>query len=149
MPRGVTADIYRHRHSGYMCGECFDVDAESCSAAAKSGRSEAHFVYIVKQLIFKLSHVWYLIMASRLPGSSEESLPTADLLEKILACRNGDGGFSWFEGMPSNAIITAYPDFNERSIGFKRFSDVMKQLEKDGLVIVEMDEQKTMLIKLL
>ena len=46
-------------------------------------------------------------------------------------------------------IITAYPDFNERSIGFKRFSDVMKQLEKDGLVIVEMDEQKTMLIKLL
>ena len=30
-------------------------------------------------------------------------------------------------------IITAYPDFNERSIGFKRFSDVMKQLEKDGL----------------
>ena len=46
-------------------------------------------------------------------------------------------------------IITAYPDFSERAIGFKRFSDVMKQLEKDGLVIVEMDEQKTMLIKLL
>ena len=46
-------------------------------------------------------------------------------------------------------IITAYPDFNERAIGFKRFSDVMKQLEKDGLVVVEMDEQKTMLIKLL
>ncbi len=46
-------------------------------------------------------------------------------------------------------ILTTYPDFNERSIGFKRFSDVMKQLEKDGLVIVEMDEQKTMLIKLL
>ena len=46
-------------------------------------------------------------------------------------------------------IITAYPDFTEKAIGFKRFSDVMKQLEKDGLVIVEMDEQKTMLIKLL
>ncbi len=46
-------------------------------------------------------------------------------------------------------IISAYPDFNERAIGFKRFSDVMKQLEKDGLVVVEMDEQKTMLIKLL
>ncbi len=46
-------------------------------------------------------------------------------------------------------IVTTYPDFNERSIGFKRFSDVMKQLEKDGLVVVEMDEQKTMLIKLL
>ncbi len=46
-------------------------------------------------------------------------------------------------------IITAYPDFTEKAIGFKRFSDVMKQLEKDGLVVVEMDEQKTMLIKLL
>ena len=46
-------------------------------------------------------------------------------------------------------ILTAYPDFNERAIGFKRFSDVMKQLEKDGLVVVEMDEQKTMLIQLL
>jgi hypothetical protein len=46
-------------------------------------------------------------------------------------------------------ILTAYPDFTEKGIGFKRFSDVMKQLEKDGLVVVEMDEQKTMLIKLL
>lgn len=46
-------------------------------------------------------------------------------------------------------IITAYPDFNEKAIGFKRFSDVMKQLEKDGIIAIEMDEQKTMLIKLL
>jgi len=46
-------------------------------------------------------------------------------------------------------IITSYPDFNERTIGFKRFSDVMKELEKEKLVVVEMDEQKTMLIKLL
>ncbi len=46
-------------------------------------------------------------------------------------------------------IITAYPDFNERAIGFKRFSDVMKQLERDGIIAIEMDEQKTMLIKLL
>lgn len=46
-------------------------------------------------------------------------------------------------------IITTYPGFNERTIGFKRFSDVMKQLEREGLLVVEMDEQKTMLIKLL
>lgn len=46
-------------------------------------------------------------------------------------------------------IITSYPDFNERAIGFKRFSDVMKQLERDGIIAIEMDEQKTMLIKLL
>ncbi len=46
-------------------------------------------------------------------------------------------------------ILEAYPDFQEKTIGFKRFSDVMKQLEKDGLMIVEMDEQNTMLIQLI
>ena len=46
-------------------------------------------------------------------------------------------------------ILTTYPDFNERTIGFKRFSDVMKQLERDGLLVIEMDDQRTMLIKLL
>ena len=61
-----------------------------------------------------------------------------------------DGGFERVNPSILKAdILTAYPDFNERNIGFKRFSDVMKQLEKDGLVVVEMDEQKTMLIKLL
>ena len=44
-------------------------------------------------------------------------------------------------------IQSAYPNFSEKNIGFKRFSDVMKQLEKDGLLTVEMDDQNTMLIK--
>lgn len=61
-----------------------------------------------------------------------------------------DGGFERVNPSILKAdILTSYPDFTERSIGLKRFSDVMKQLEKDGLVVVEMDEQKTMLIKLL
>ena len=46
-------------------------------------------------------------------------------------------------------IQAAYPDFSERSIGFKRFSDVLKQMEKDHLLALEMDEQKNMLIKML
>ncbi|MBQ3157126.1 MAG: NYN domain-containing protein [Clostridia bacterium] len=61
-----------------------------------------------------------------------------------------DGGFERINPSILKAdILTTYPDFNERTIGFKRFSDVMKQLEKDGLVRVEMDDQRTMLIKLL
>lgn len=44
-------------------------------------------------------------------------------------------------------IQAAFPDFSERSIGFKRFSDVLKQLEKDGVLVLEMDEQKTLLIQ--
>ena len=44
-------------------------------------------------------------------------------------------------------IQAIYPDFSERTLGYKRFSDVLKALEKDKLLEVEMDEQKTMLIK--
>ena len=43
-------------------------------------------------------------------------------------------------------ISAAYPDFSEKAIGFKRFSDVLRQLEKDKLLSLEMDEQKNMLI---
>lgn len=44
-------------------------------------------------------------------------------------------------------IQTAYPDFSERSLGFKRFSDLLKALEKESILKVEMDEQNTMLIQ--
>lgn len=44
-------------------------------------------------------------------------------------------------------IQTAYPDFSERGLGFKRFSDLLKTLEKEKILKVEMDEQNTMLIK--
>ena len=61
-----------------------------------------------------------------------------------------EGGFDRINPSILKAdILTTYPDFNERAIGFKRFSDVMKQLEKEGRVQVEMDDQKTMLLKLL
>jgi len=46
-------------------------------------------------------------------------------------------------------IQAAYPDFSERVIGFKRFSDVLKQMEKEGLLRLEMDGQKNMLVKML
>ena len=49
--------------------------------------------------VLSLSEAYYV----RLMSSLEEG----DLLEKILACQNGDGGFAWFPGMNSNAIITA------------------------------------------
>jgi len=47
-----------------------------------------------------------------------------------------------------STIVSDYPGFEEKQIGFKRFSDVMKALEKEGLLQVEMDEQHTMLLKI-
>ena len=47
-----------------------------------------------------------------------------------------------------STIQSDYPDFDERAIGFKRFSDMMKPLEKEGLLVVEMDEAHTMLLKI-
>jgi len=62
--------------------------------------------------------------------------------------RYKEGGFDRINPSILKADIqSAYPDFSERALGFKRFSDVLKALEKDKLLEVEMDEQKTMLIK--
>ena len=41
-----------------------------------------------------------------------------------------------------------YPGFEEKQIGFKRFSDVMKELEKQGLLAIEMDDAHTMLLRI-
>ena len=46
-------------------------------------------------------------------------------------------------------IQAAFPDFTERAIGFKRFSDVLRQMEKDRLLKLEMDEQKNILIRMI
>ena len=88
-------------------------------------------------------------------GDSGDSIPqlTRDNWKEAFAAQLAaykEGGFDRVNPSILKAdILTSYPGFTEKAIGFKRFSDIMKQLEKDGLVVVEMDEQKTMLIKLL
>jgi len=58
--------------------------------------------------VLSLSEAWYVRkMASRLQMQEPTELSDAELLEKILACKNADGGFGWFEGMNSSAVITA------------------------------------------
>lgn len=42
------------------------------------------------------------------PAGADGTDGAADpLLAQVLACRNGDGGFGWFEGMRSSPVITA------------------------------------------
>ena len=54
--------------------------------------------------VLSLSEAWYVrqVASSVIPSEVEESL-----LDRILACRNADGGFAWFEGMRSNPFITS------------------------------------------
>lgn len=57
--------------------------------------------------VLSLSEAYYVrkVLAS-LGAEIEVDEPDSRLLERIMACRNADGGFSWFEGMDSNPQIT-------------------------------------------
>ena len=61
--------------------------------------------------VLSLSEAYYSrLLAGRLGSvisSGDEVEVEKSLLEKILACRNADGGFGWFEGLNSSAVITA------------------------------------------
>ena len=46
-------------------------------------------------------------------------------------------------------IQSLYPDFQEKNVGFKRFSDLLKALEMEKVLALEMDQQRNMLIKML
>ena len=52
--------------------------------------------------VLSLSEAFYVRKAAGIKQS-----PDDDLLPRILACRNADGGFGWFEGMRSSPVITA------------------------------------------
>lgn len=54
--------------------------------------------------VLSISEAYYVRLLS---GRLGTEIPVEDLLDKILACRNGDGGFGWFEGMNSSPVITA------------------------------------------
>ena len=45
-------------------------------------------------------------------------------------------------------IVNDYPDFEERQIGYKRFSDMMRKLESDSMIMIEMDEGHNMLLRI-
>ena len=107
---------------------------------------------------FRMRNDSYNVMVSLVPESassvSSEGAPlTRDTWRSVFAAqlqRYKDDGFERINPSILKADITGdYPDFSEKSIGFKRFSDILKQMEKDGLLALEMDSQKNMLVKML
>ena len=107
---------------------------------------------------FRMRNDSYNVMVSLVPDQSGSSQPEASPLtnENWQAAfsaqlqRYKDDGFERINPSILKADITsAYPDFSEKSIGFRRFSDILKQLEKDGYLKLEMDSQRNMLVKML
>ena len=83
--------------------------------------------------VLSLSEAWYIrLLAGRL-GSE---VPEDDLLDKIMACRNNDGGFGWFEGFDSNPSITAVilermAKLRDRGFQVPDLSSSVKYLDKE------------------
>ena len=48
-----------------------------------------------------------------------------------------------------SAVQAEYPDFTERQIGLRRFSDVLRALEREKLLKLETDESGNMLVNIL
>lgn len=100
----------------------------------------------------------YNVMVSLVPDTASGGLPgvqplTRDNWQTAFAAQlkqYKDDGFERINPSILKADIQSmYPDFSEKTIGFRRFSDILKQLDKDGLLKVEFDQQKNMLIKML
>ena len=63
--------------------------------------------------------------------------------------RYKDDGFDRINPSILKADIQAeYPDFSEKSLGFKRFSEMLRVMEKENMITIETDELKNILIRL-
>nr|MDD6335823.1 NYN domain-containing protein [bacterium] len=73
----------------------------------------------------------------------------AGLISNVLATIREDGFERVNPSIIKAALQEAYPDFDERTLGCKKFSDLLKRLEKENIVQVEYDEDKNMLVRIL
>ena len=68
---------------------------------------------------------------------------------RILSAYKEDGFDRVNPSILKSAVQTLYPDFTERQIGLRRFSDVLRTLERENLLKLEMDEGANMLVHIL
>ncbi|HOB19395.1 MAG TPA: NYN domain-containing protein [Candidatus Atribacteria bacterium] len=105
---------------------------------------------------YKRIHVFGDFNSLKVRLVSECKAPTAEitkanwlsiLQEKLNKLKNN--GFDRVNpSIIKSELQKDYPDFDEYRIGFKKFSDLMKRLEKENMVSIEFNEAKTMLIKI-
>jgi len=83
--------------------------------------------------ILSLTEAYYMrLVAGRLSEKVSFEMPTEKLVEKILAHRNSDGGFAWFEGMGSSPVLTAVIlERNAKAGGKMDLTSSVKYLDKN------------------
>ena len=68
---------------------------------------------------------------------------------RILSAYKEDGFDRVNPSILKSAVQALYPDFTERQIGLRRFSDVLRTLEREGLLRLKTDEGCNMLVHIL
>ena len=71
------------------------------------------------------------------------------IFSRILSEYKEDGFDRVNPSILKSAVQADYPDFTERQIGLRRFSDVLRALEKEKLLKLETDEGGNMLVHIL
>jgi len=71
------------------------------------------------------------------------------VFERILSAYKEDGFDRVNPSLLKSAVQAVYPDFTERQVGLRRFSDVLRALEREQLLRLEMDESGNMLVHIL
>ena len=75
---------------------------------------------------------------------------TDNLVTEITTECSGEDGFDRVNpSILKSAVQADYPDFTERQIGLRRFSDVLRALERERLLALETDEGGNMLVHIL
>ena len=97
--------------------------------------SEAWYTQCIASMMSEADALSGAFTRTGLRSSAEESVSASELLKQILACRNSDGGFAWFEGMNSSPVITAvllerFALLNARGVEVPEASASVKFLDK-------------------
>ena len=144
-------------------GELLASEAKSILLRLRPNFSEKSFGYSTfGKLLAKLaqqfgsfdleSEEYNLIVRLHQAYAAIEQLTRENYVEvfaRILTAYKEDGFDRVNPSILKSAVQALYPDFNERQIGLRRFSDVLRTLERENLLKLKTDEGGNMLVHIL
>ncbi len=93
-----------------------------------------------------------IVSLNQTHGHAEEQIGRNNyvrIFARILAEYKDDGFDRVNPSILKSAVQADYPDFTERQIGLRRFSDVLRALERERLLTLETDDSGNMLVHIL